>query len=175
MAKPKNGGPATIEISIPADFTIEAHGLTLTVGDLEAMNPKGLSYLIANGYKQSLTDAAAFTKDQKAGKSGAEIQELADAKRKARHDAILSGTVGTVSGSRATPLERVMEEVTIARLRALCVAKSVPMLKNTKDAKALDAGIAAYLKKFGDDVKAEAQARIAADQAAVAAAGDILG
>jgi hypothetical protein len=175
MAKPNKNGEKTVDISVPADFTIEAHGLTLTVADLEAMSPKGLSYLLANGYKQSLTDAAAFTKDQKSGKSGAELQEMADSKRKSRHEAILNGSVGTVSGSRATPIERVMEEVTIARLRALCVSKGVPMLKNTKDVKALDAGIKAYQVKFGADVKAEAEARIAADQAAVAAAGDILG
>lgn len=175
MAKPKNGGTPTVDISIPADFTIEAHGLTLTVGDLEAMNPKGLAYLLANGYKQSLTDAAAFTKDQKAGKSGAEIQELADAKRKARHDAILTGTVGTVSGSRATPIERFMDQVAEERVRAIALARGVPMPKNTKDAKVLDAAIEKVLAKFGEDIRAEAEARMSAANAAAKEAGDILG
>ena len=172
--KPKNATP-TVDISIPADFTIEAHGFTLTVADLEAMSPKGLSYLLANGYKQSLTDAAAFTKDQKAGKSAGELQELADGKRKSRHEAILSGSVGSVSGSRATPIERFMDQVAEERVRAIALARGVPMPKNTKDAKVLDAAIAKVLAKFGEDIRAEAEARMSAANAAAKEAGDILG
>jgi len=178
MAKSPNKSitnPATVNISVPANFTIEAHGHKLTTSDLETMSPKALAYLLANGYKQSLTDAAAFTKDQKAGKSAVELADMANTRRASRHEAILNGSVGAVSGSRATPIERFMEQVAEERVRAIATARGVPMPKNTKEAKTLDAAIAKIIEKYGPDVRAEAEARMSAAQAAALDAGDILG
>lgn len=160
----------TIKITVPADFTIEAHGHTLTAQDLGEMSPKALSYLLANGYKQSLTDAAAFTKEQKADKSAAEIETMANEKRSARHAAILAGEVGSVGGTRATPMERFMRDVAEERVRAIAVAKGVPMPKGD----VLKAAIAKVTEKFASDIKAEAEARMAAAKAAADVAGDIL-
>lgn len=160
-----------LKITIPHDFSIEAHGHSLNAAQLVEMSPKALSYLLANGFKQSLTDAAAFTKEQKDGKSAAEVEEMAAEKRAARFAAILSGEVGSVGGTRATPLERFMRDVAEERVRAIAVAKSVPMPKGD----VLKAAIAKVTEKFGADLRAEAEARMAAAKAAADAAGDILG
>lgn len=174
---PKTNGQSadTFTVSLPSDFVIEAHGHSLTGADLTSMSPKAVAYLVANGYKQSLTDSAAFTKDQKEGKSGADLDEMRSERYASRHAAILSGEVGHVSGSRATGLEKVMRDVAIERIRAICVAKGKPMIKNApKDGpKNLDVAITAYTAKFGADVRAEAEARLAASKAAAEDVGDL--
>jgi len=171
--KPTNGTStdATVTVHLPADFTIAAHGHSLSASDVSGMSPKALAYLVANGYKQSLTDAAAFTKEQKSGKSGAELEDMANTKRASRHAAILAGDVGAVVGSRATPLERFERDVAEERVRAIAVNKGVPMPKGD----VLKAAIAKVRERFADDVKAEATARMAAAKAAASEAEDILG
>lgn len=162
--------PKGLKIEVPADFSIEAHGHSLTAAELETMSPKAIGYLLANGYKQSLTDAAAFTKEQKADKSAAEVEAMANEKRSARHAAILAGEVGSVGGTRATPMERFMRDVAEERVRAIAVAKGVPMPKGD----VLKAAIAKVTEKFHADIKAEAEARMSAAKAAADVAGDIL-
>ena len=169
--KPTPNGEKTVDISVPADFAITAHGHTLAAGDLEAMSPKALGYLLANGYKQSLTDAAAFTKETKAGKSAAEVETLANTKRAARHDAILAGDVGAVVGSRATPIQSFMKDVALERIRAIATAKGVKMPKGD----VLKAAMEKVLAKYADDIRAEAEARMAAAKGAAQEAEDILG
>lgn len=178
MAKnPKSNGHEgdTLSVALPADFSITAHGHTLTGSDLASMSPKAIAYLVANGYKQSLTDSAAFTKEQKDGKSGAELDGMKAERYATRHADILSGSVGSVSGSRSTPIEKVMHDVAVERIRAICVAKGKPMIKNQpKDGpKHLTVAVQAYLAKFGADVKAEAEARLAASKAAAQDVGDL--
>ncbi len=172
MAKAtKVPGEKTVDISVPADFAISAHGHTLTSGDLETMSPKALGYLLANGYKQSLTDAAAFTKDTKAGKSANELETMANDKRAKRHASILAGDVGAVVGSRSTPIEKFMRDVAVERIKAIATAKGVKM--PTKDV--LKAAIERITAKQGSDIRAEAEARMSAAKAAGAEVDDILG
>jgi uncharacterized protein (DUF111 family) len=174
--KPKstgNGGTGdrTVDVSIPADFAITAHGHTLSAGDLEGMSPKALGYLLANGYKQSLTDAAAFTKETKAGKSAAEVEALANDRRAKRHEAILTGDVGAVVGSRATPIEKFMRDVAIERIKSIATAKGVKMPKSD----VLKAAVEKITAKQGPDIRAEAEARMSAAKAASADMADLLG
>ena len=169
--KQTNGAPATTDVSIPADFAITAHGHTITASDLEGMSPKAIGYLLANGYKQSLTDAAAFTKETKAGKSAAEVEALANEKRSGRHAAILSGDVGAVVGSRATPIEKFMRDVAHERIKAIATAKGVKMPKGD----VLKAAMERVLAKQANDIRAEAEARMAAAKGASKDLGDLLG
>ena len=177
MAKtPHKGGNGnvtekTVDVSIPADFAITAHGHTLSTGDLEGMSPKALGYLLANGYKQSLTDAAAFTKETKEGKSAAEVEVMATERRAKRHEAILAGDVGAVVGSRATPIEKFMRDVAIERIKAIATAKGVKMPKGD----VLKAAVEKITAKQGDDIRAEAEARMSAAKAASADMADLLG
>ena len=71
MAKSKNtthdapGHAGTVVVEIPA-------GLILTYGDWSidaaTASPATLAYCLANGFHQSMVDAAAFSKDEKEGK-----------------------------------------------------------------------------------------------------------
>ena len=165
-----NGGD-TVDVSIPADFAITAHGHTLSTSDLEGMSPKALGYLLANGYKQSLTDAAAFTKETKEGKSAQEVEVMATERRAKRHEAILAGDVGAVVGSRATPIEKFMRDVAIERIKAIATARGFKMPKGD----VLKAAVEKITAKQGDDIRAEAEARMSAAKAASADMADLLG
>ncbi|MDE2071790.1 MAG: hypothetical protein KGI70_03630 [Patescibacteria group bacterium] len=166
-----NSAEATITVVLPADFSISAHGHTLDANTLSGMSAKAVAYLVANGYKQSLTDAAAFTKEQKEGKSAAEVEALASSKRESRHTAILGGDVGAVVGSRATPIEKFMRDVAHERIRAIATAKGVKMPKGD----VLKAAVEKIMARDNADIKAEAEARMSAAKAAAADAGDLLG
>lgn len=167
----KSTEPKPIAIHLPHDFSIESHGHQITAEKLAGMSAKAVAYLVANGFNQSLTDAAAFTKAQKDGKSANEVAQMAEDARSKRFDAILAGEVGTRVGSRATPIERIMADIAEERVRAIAVARGVPMPK--KDV--LKAAVAKVLERQGADIKAEAEARLAGAKAAADAAGDILG
>lgn len=174
MAKKPNKddtAPAGVTLTVPANFAVAVHGHELTADMLAAMVPAGVAYLLANGFSQSITDAAAFTKDQKAGKSQDELVNMAAEKRLARFDAIMKGEVGHRVGARGTPIERVMKDIAIERIRVIAATKGVPMPK--KDV--LAAAVEKVLARQGDDIRAEAEARIASAKGAASAADDILG
>lgn len=164
----------TTVIHLPADFVIEAHGHKLDAAALAGMSAKAVSYLVANGYKQSLTDAAAFTKEQKDGKSAAEVESMAAEKRAARHAAILAGEVGSVGGTRATPLERFMRDVAEELIRAACVKKGVPMWKGTQLTDGVKKLTSPEHPRYAD-IKAEAESRMAQAKGAAEDVEDILG
>lgn len=140
---------------------------TVNANDLPAT---GIKYLLQNGFSQSLTDAAAFTKEQKEGKTPAEVTAMADEARQKRFEAILAGTVGTrVGGPRLDPTTRTMNDIVDERLAAICAARKVAMPKGD----VLKAARAKLLAKFGDDIRGEAEKRVAKTAAEVEAMGDI--
>jgi hypothetical protein len=96
---------------------------------------------------------------------------MADAKRKSRHEAILSGDVGAVVGSRATPIEKFMRDVAIERIKAIATAKGVKMPKGD----VLKAAIEKVQAKQSADIRAEAEARMSAAKASSEDLGDLLG
>jgi hypothetical protein len=132
-----------------------------------------IKYLLQNGFSQSMTDAAAFTKAQKDGKSEAEVTAMAQEARNKRFAAILAGTVGTRvgGGPRLSPLERTMNDIVDERLAAICRARNVAQPKGD----VLKSARAKILAKFEAEIKSEAEARVTKLASEVAAMGDIFG
>jgi hypothetical protein len=142
---------------------------TVNANDLPAAAVK---YLLQNGFSQSMTDAAAFTKAQKEGKSEAEVAAMATEARQKRFDAILAGSVGTrVGGPRLSPVDRAKNDIVDERLAAICKARNVAMPKGD----VLKSAKAKIMAKFASEITREAEARVAKTAAEVAAMGDIFG
>ena len=166
------GAPAPVAHADVADLFRDG---TVRYGDKYSLplatiagNPAAVLYLLQNGYSQSMTDAAAFTKEQKAGKSDDEIAAMAHEARTKRHDAILAGTIGArVGGAKLPPVERVMREVAEERLKAIAVSRGVAMPKGDTLKVALDK----ILSRDPDGIRVEAETRIANAKAVASAVG----
>ncbi len=157
---------------------------TLTYGrwnvDANTLPPKAIAYLLSNGFTQSMTDAAAFTKEQKAeavkdkpeGDHAAILAAMQDEARQKRFDAIMSGSVGVrVGGPRKSPIDRIMQEIVDETLRSLCDAKKVAMPKG-------DVLKAAREKIFARNeatIREKATARLAESATLADELGDVLG
>lgn len=196
MAKgPKNAPNAGAANT--ADANVQSDNLTLEYGDwktdAQALGwpvgtplPKALAYVIANGFKQSMTDASAMTKEQKAkvledaqkANPGVEItlEQAVEAKvyeaRTKRFADILAGNVGIGGGGPKLPqIERVMREIAEEQIRAAVVKKGMAMPKGDN----LKALIDKRLSVAGDAIRTAAQARIDAAKNVADDLGDILG
>lgn len=147
--------------------------------------PKALAYVIANGFKQSMTDASAMTKEQKEkalkdaqeANPGVEItlEQAVEAKaveqRNKRFADILAGNVGVGGGGPKLPqIERVMREIAEEQIRAAVVAKGMAMPKGDN----LKALIDKRLSVAGDSIRTAAQARIDSAKNAAADLEDML-
>lgn len=181
---PTEGQPASVlSDNLPleyGDWKTDAQALGWPVG--QAIS-KALSYVIANGFKQSMTDASAMTKEQKAkalsdaqaANPGVEItleqavEAHAHTQRTKRFADILAGNVGVGGGGPKLPqIERVMREIAEEQIRAAVVAKNAAganytMPKGDK----LKLFIDQRLAKSGDAIRTAAQARIDAAKSAV--------
>lgn len=139
---------------------------------------KALAYVIANGFKQSMTDASAMTKEQKAkaltdaqaANPGVEITEAQAVEAKAheqrtkRFADILAGNVGVGGGGPKLPqIDRVAREIAEEQIRAAVVAKGLQMPKGDN----LKALVDKRLAVAGDAIRTAAQARIDAAKNAV--------
>ena len=132
--------------------------------------PAGIAYLLHNGFTQSMTDAAAFTKEQKAGKTADEVTAMATEARQKRFEAILAGTVGVrVGGPRMPAIDRAMQDVVDEMIGAICAARKVALPKGD----VLKAARAKLLAKNGDAIREKAQARLDEAKLLVEDAGDI--
>lgn len=179
------------------DTTTEA---TLKYGrwsiDANTLPPKAISYLLHNGFSQSMTDAAAATREDKAkvlrdagheadavkmengeGKSistegATALATAADQWREERFHAIVNGTVGVRvggGGPRKDPLVRAMEDIAEEQLRAICTQRSVAMPKG----EVFKSAIAKLIERGGDGLQAKAQERLAAAADMAADVGDL--
>ena len=160
------------------DWKTDVHALGYPHG---APIPKALAYVIANGFKQSMTDASAMTKEQKAAahKSAQEthgpeitleqaVEAAAHKSRSKRFADILAGTVGFGGGGPKLPqVDRVMREIAEEQIKAAVVAKGLSMPKGDN----LKALIEKRLAVAGDNIRLAAQARIDAAKNAVADLG----
>lgn len=139
---------------------------------------KAIVYVIANGFKQSMTDASAMTKEQKAkaltdaqtANPGVEITEAqavearAHEQRTKRFADILAGNVGVGGGGPKLPqIDRVAREIAEEQIRAAVVAKGLAMPKGEN----LKALVEKRLAVAGDAIRTAAQARIDAAKNAV--------
>lgn len=161
MAKKHNDSPeGTVAVHIPA-------GLVLTYGewsiDATQASPATLAYCLANGFHQSMVDAAAFGKADKEGKTDDEIDAMARDKRQARFDNIVAGTVGTrVGGPRKRGLEAIIEDVAEEFALSTLAAHGKPTPKKGKgyaDAVAKIVAVAMQNPRFADRVRTAAQQR----------------
>lgn len=157
--------------------------MTLTYGDYKVavseLPAKAIAYLLQNGFSQSMTDAAAFTKKQKQDEHGVDLPEdeisaMAKEARDARFAKIVAGEVGVRvgGGPRGNSFDTLVRAVAIESMR-IKLAKyklTLPTGKNadgspkTIDIKGLgpmtrDALIAREIEKNGDAVRAEATRR----------------
>lgn len=146
---------------------------------------KALAYVIANGFKQSMTDASAMTKEQKEkalkdaqeANPGVEItlEQAVEARaieqRNKRFADILAGNVGVGGGGPKLPqIERVMREIAEEQIRAAVVAKGMAMPKGDN----LKALIDKRLSVAGEAIRTSAQARIDSAKNAAADLEDML-
>ncbi len=160
-------------ITIPDDFTMTAHGHTMTGAQLTDANAL---YLLRNGYTQSLGDAGAKGKD--------ETVDVA-AKRRARFDAILAGTVGS-NGPRG-PVRRGLDAY--AHDVALAAVRNAPAFRKGPNgekpartwpegkgsATTINGWVDAYIAKNRATVMAEAQRRMDAESGVAEDLADIIG
>ncbi len=195
-----NGSATTVSVNVPApgtdNLTMTYDRWTVTAQDLGwpagVAIDKRLAYLIENGFTQSMTDAAAMTKDQKAvwegkgkdrvkvrDKTEDEVKAESDTKRQARFDAIRSGTVASRTiGPRLPPLERVMREVAVEQVKAAIAALNAKARaagtpeREVPKGDALATYVDKWLAKYGDAVRTEAQARIDAAAKVAESAAD---
>lgn len=177
-----------VSIDIPATFAVHYGKWSLGVNELRVMTPTAVAYLLANGFTQSLSDAGACSKDDKAKlvdeaqKADPDNPVNADeivanaihAWRDERFGDILAGKVGTRlgGGPRGSAVETIMRQIATAEVKqALTVVRSDG--RNTqavnaykamdKDgrAKTLKAQVEKYLASSGEKLRAKAEAEMA--------------
>lgn len=150
--------------------------------DANTLPAKAVHYLLSNGFTQSMTDAAAFTKEQKAkfveegAKEGHDaetsVANAAKAARDKRFAAILAGEVGVRAvGPRLPQIDRVMRDIAEEMLRAIAAERQVAMPKGD----VLKAALDKILAKHADVIRTKAQARMDESKAMADDLGDILG
>lgn len=177
----------------PATMTLQYGDYKVAVSELPA---KAIAYLLQNGFSQSMTDAAALTKEQKHHKaddgtltpmSDDELDAKVKSLRDARFEKIKAGEVGVrVGGPRGSSMDNLLRTVATEFMRAK-LAKFKLTLPTGKDAagnaKTIDIKglgpmtreqlIAREIEKNGDAVRAEAERRRALAGEAVEEGEDI--
>jgi hypothetical protein len=144
--------------------------------------PQSLQYLLSQGFKPSMTDAAAMSKDraakiveEHAKALGVTVADLSDedkrdamnvatkAMRDKRFAAINDGTVGEITravGPRLDPVAKFVHAIAVERLRAICDGANpkgvkLPLPKGDH----YKAAIAKIIAKGGEDMVTEARKR----------------
>jgi hypothetical protein len=108
-------------------------------------------------FNELMQDSTAFSKEQLANKTDAEIEEMKAEKRDARFNSILTGEFKVGGGGARLPqIDRVVNEIAEERVKAIAVARKVPMPKGD----VLKAAIAKIIARDPDGIKADAQKRI---------------
>jgi len=193
-------------------MTDEVDNITLSYGDwqtdAQALGwPSGiaiskqLAYIMANGFKQSMTDASAMTKEQKAkahadaiaaGHDVTEAQAVeakAHEQRAKRFADILAGTVGVGAGGPRLPqIDRVMREIAEEQVAAAVRANNDNAAKGLSKPNGvryevlsmpkgdnLKTLVEKRLSVAGDAIRLAAQSRIDAANSAVLDLGIDLG
>lgn len=160
-------------IKLPGDFSTSAHGHTLSSEQLASMSPDAIAYLLKVGFTGSMTDSGAMPKAAKEGKTPDAIQAELVAKRNKRFAAIVAGEVshGGTTGARATPIEQFQRQVAKERIKAACAANGKTMPKGEALGAMIDKLLAG---KLAEEIKAEANARMATAASGAAAIAEAL-
>lgn len=166
--------------------------------DANTLSPAALHYLLQNGFTQSMTDAAAMTRAERAKilreagheadahivetrqgvdislEGAAVIAAQVDAWRQSRYEDIIAGKVGTRVGGTGSsgprdPLAKEMKRVATERVYAIASAKKLAR----PTGEVLKVAVERVLAKFADDIRAEATANLARHAEMADDAGDI--
>lgn len=158
----------------------EVSGFALTNSLVATLPEAALDYLLAYGFKQSLTDAIAGRAKKLAdeGKSVSEVEEALNAILARRFDAIVSGTIGTRGNGapRLTGLEKIKHDLAVKMLKAAVTAKGAKWPKQDDEGKAWVAErVEALLAhpKHGPKIEAEAQEELKRQKALAGAELDL--
>lgn len=153
----------TITIEIPADFSFEWAGQTLTASHLE--KEATLLYCVINGFKQSIVDAAAVGRAEveKLGLNDAEVEALKAERQAARFEKIISGTIGAGGGAKLKGFDAILRDVgqEMASARIIAHGKAKGIAIPAKSSEAFKGLVADLLAKpaFADLVRKEAEER----------------
>lgn len=162
--------------------------------DANSLPAAGVAYLLQNGFNQSMTDAGAMTREEKAKllrehgheadalaveessratlspEGNAAIAKVVEGWRQERFDDIMKGTVGVGGGGpRLDPLTREMRAVGEGRIRIIAEAKKVAM----PTGKVLSAAVEKIISRDGDAIRKEAEARLHANKKSAADLDDL--
>lgn len=123
--------------------------------------------MAVKAFNELMQDSTAFSKEQLDGKTESEIDAMKAEKRDARFNSILTGEFKVGGGGARLPqIDRVINEIAEERVKAIAVARKVPMPKGD----VLKSAIAKIIARDPDGIKKDAQARI---DSASALAGDL--
>jgi hypothetical protein len=162
------------DMEVKDDVTLAT--LVLTRGDYTVkwadLPEKSKVRMATKAFNELMQDSTAFSKEQLKDKTAEEVETMKAEKRDARFNSILTGEfkVGGGGGARLPAIERVIREIAEERLKAIAVARKVPMPKGDLFKQALDKIIA----RDPDGIKVAAQQRIDAAAGLAADLGDIL-
>ncbi len=181
MAKKNDANVATVEtpttgifdtgnISVPSQ-TLEFDGHTVSTGNLPVAS---LAYLLQYGFAQCLQDMSLAQIRAGAERKGiemtaGEVAEALTARRAAKVENLLTGQIFVRKAGvpKGTTFDKMVHAVAKEMVTAAVIKKGIAMPKG----EALVNLITAYIGKYGDSVRAEAQRRI--DMAPQAAEIDI--
>lgn len=158
MAK-KHTDDGTVTVNIPSGLVLKYGAWEIPAADA---SPATLAYCLQNGFHQSMVDAAAFSKEEKEGKTEAEVEAMATEKRQARFDNIVAGTVGhRAGGPRVRGVDKIVRDVALERLTAVAAAKGKALPKGKGAAEKVNKLVDLYLSDEGRaaDCRAEAERR----------------
>lgn len=168
---------ATVSLALPADFKAEyqdtATGVTYTIDTAALANPATVAYLLTNGFRQSIIDAAALDKEERAEHTAkGTLAEHIKGLRDKRFAAILAGEVGSgARGPRLVGIDKVRrdvgQEMATAAIKAALVKAQQAMPSKENFAALVDAWLAKPANS--KTVETEAQRRfnaLAGDESA---------
>lgn len=174
---------ATVSLALPADFKAEyqdtATGVTYTIDTAALANPATVAYLLTNGFRQSIIDAAALDKEERAEHTAkGTLAEHVKGLRDKRFAAILAGEVGSgARGPRLVGIDKIRrdvgQEMATAAVKKALAKNSLPMPSKENFAVLVNGWLAKPANAA--DVETEAQRRFKAlDSGAADESADIL-
>lgn len=141
--------------------SLSAYDFAIEVGELPS---EMILALAQHGFKQKLGDAAAMTKEEKAelGSEEAVAAKIAE-RRKAIVQNLREGkfSAGGTAGPRLKGLDAIVRDVAIERLKAAFSAKSIKWPTGKGSAERIAELVGKLVAKHGDDIRAEAERRMA--------------
>lgn len=161
------------DMAVADDTTLAT--LTLTRGDYSVkwndLPEKSKVRMATKAFNELMQDSTAFSKEQLKDKTPEQIETMKAEKRDARFNSILTGEFKTGGGgARLSSIDKVIAEIALKRLKAIAVARKVPMPKGDL----LKEALAKVVAKGGDALRLEAQSQLDEATAMVADLGDIL-